>query len=108
MPRSLRTLLAIALMAMPALLAGCQHAPTKPAPAPAVVHVVITRYAAIPALLTKPFAIPQRASNRILDVVDAYNRRGEVIQSCNSHLAAIQQLSDQAVPATPDSAEKPP
>jgi hypothetical protein len=80
----------------------------KPPPVPAVVHDVITRYVAIPAQYTAPIKIPERASNRVQDVVDAYNRRGEALATCNRRLSTIDALGGQAVPAAASSAPRPP
>lgn len=109
MSRSLRATINVsALIACALLLSACQPAFVKPSPPPAVVHVVVTRYVRIPVDLTKPFLIPQRASNRVLDVVDAYNLRGEALLSCNARLNTISLLSGEAVPADAASAAKPP
>lgn len=108
MSRSLRaTFLAVALIVC-ALLAGCGEAPLKPTPMPAVVHDVITRYVSVPAGLTKSLATPERKSNLVGDVVDAYNQRGETIHTCNLRLDSIRNLSGEAVPAEGSNAPRPP
>lgn len=104
MPRTVRAV----AVALTLLLAACAAAPSRQVQPPTVVHDTITRYVAIPAALTAPLAVPERASNFVLAVVDAYNRRGETILQCNRRLATIRSISGEVVPAAAASAPRPP
>ncbi|GLQ96457.1 Rz1-like lysis system protein LysC [Dyella mobilis] len=52
-------------------------------------------YVPVPPELTAPFDVPERKSNLIDDVVEAYNARGTTIRQCNARLQKISDLGMQ-------------
>ena len=74
-------------------LAGCTGIVKPKAPViPQIVTVPVTKYVPVPAELTAPCHRTERKSNQVMDVVDAYNHRGDDIDACNSRMTKIREL----------------
>ncbi|QAU22879.1 hypothetical protein EO087_01810 [Dyella sp. M7H15-1] len=89
MSRRLQGLIAFVLLAT-----GCTRNVQLPTPAvvPKVVTRNVTQFVPVPAALTAPCHKTPRRSNSVLDVVDAYNARGDDIDECNARMQAIRDL----------------
>lgn len=83
----IRILLALVLLS----LAGCAPI-VKPPVIPQVVTQTVTRYVPVPAELTAPCHRTERKSNQVIDVVDAFNARGDDIDECNARMSKIRAL----------------
>ena len=88
MSRSLQALILASV-----LLAGC--GPVKPAPPviPQIVTQTVTKYVPVPAELSAPCHVTERASNKVKDVVDAFNGRGDDLKECSRRMSAIRSLN---------------
>lgn len=86
MSRTVKKSLIVAVI----LLAGCQ---TLPQP-PKVVTKVVTEYRAIPAWATAEVANPEPASQKLKDVIESNNRRGELIDAINCRLRLLAKLGE--------------
>ena len=73
-------------------LAGCQAQPKRDVVTPQVVKVTVTKYVPVPEELTGDCHKPERASNLVSDVVDAYNARGDAIDECTRRMRKIREL----------------
>jgi hypothetical protein len=88
MRRRLQGLILLAAMAM----AGCTTVKPKAPVIPKVVTVTVTKYVPVPDELTAPCHRTERKSNKVEDVVAAYNGRGDDLAECSGRMSKIRGL----------------
>jgi hypothetical protein len=73
-------------------LTGCATVKPHLPVIPKIISVPVVQYVPIPDELTAACHRTERTSNHVVDVVDAYNKRGDDIDECNKRMAAIRRM----------------